>query len=282
LETHLAEAMLGGHTMEVRGMIERRVFLLAGGALVWPAGWASAWAAAATPQPGADLPVPASGSLGFRIMRKGDVIGTHTLAFSQKGRTDQPAPADQKPPQGTAATPAKPPPAVKPPPPLGPLTVHIVVDIVVRLGPLPLYRYNHSNIETWVGDTLQGFAATTNDNGTRKQVVARRENGPLMVEAGKLHYAAPLEAIGNTYWNPRTLKVPLIDTEEGRLLAPHVADQGVAPVQRADGRDITAQHYALSGDLAVELWYADAKPAPNWVALALTGRDGSRITYELL
>lgn len=262
-------------------MIGRRIFVLAGSALAYPALLPSAWAAVALPQPGADLPVPASGGFGFRIMRKGDVIGTHTLSFSQKGRTDQPAPTDQKPP--AAAMLGKASPTAKPSPPLGPLTVHSVIDIVVRLGPVPLYRFNQNTLETWDGDTLNGFSTTTNDNGTRKQVLALRDKGQLMVEAGKLRYAAPPDALGNTYWNPRTLKAPLIGLDEGRLLRPQVADQGAANVQRADGSDIAAEHYALSGDLAVDLWYAKAPPtAPHWVGLALTGSDGSRITYEML
>lgn len=273
----------------------RRELVVMGAGLVMPA---PVWAATTTagPQPGADLPVPADGSLRFRIMRNGNVIGTHGLTFTQKGRTDQPPPK----PAGTSATPspaaangAKPTPEksapAKPPPVLGPLTVQVVIDIAVKLGPIPLYRYNNESTEIWDGDKLESFRSQTNDNGVHTKIAVHRDGGKLWVETIKQKYAAPNDAIVSTYWNPRTLSAPLIDNIDGKLLHAKFATLGPETITVANSDRIAAVHYAASGDLNVHLWYAEDKPKPgappppkHWVGLALTGSDGSHITYEML
>ncbi len=237
----------------------------------------------AAPPPGPDLPVPASGSLRFRIMRNGNVIGTHGLTFTQKGRTDLPPPTAAPTPAATKPGPAKPPPV------LGPLTVRVVIDIAVKLGPIPLYRYNNESTEIWDGDILSSFTSKTNDNGVHTKVMAHRDGGTLWVETIKEKYAAPEGAIVTTYWNPRTLTAPLIDNIDGKLLHAKIAQLGPETIAAANGDHIAATHYAASGDLSVHLWYAEDKPKPgetpppqHWVGLALTGSDGSHITYELL
>lgn len=281
----------------------RRQLVVMGAGLVMPA---PVWAATTTttaPQPGADLPVPAGGSLRFRIMRNGNVIGTHGLTFTQKGRTDQPPPkpaaagtaVNETSANGTSTGGTKPAPAAgtskpaKPPPVLGPLTVQVVIDIAVKLGPIPLYRYNNESTEIWDGDTLSSFRSQTNDNGVHTKIAVHRDGGKLWVETIKQKYAAPDDAIVSTYWNPRTLSAPLIDNIDGKLLHAKFATLGPETITAANSDRIAAVHYAASGDLNVHLWYAEDKPKPgappppkHWVGLALTGSDGSHITYEML
>ncbi|MGC8469304.1 MAG: DUF6134 family protein, partial [Acetobacteraceae bacterium] len=42
---------------------------------------------------------------------------------------------------------------------------------------------------------------------------------------------------------------------------------------------VAAEHYHLSGDLRLDIWY---DPDRIWIGLAFSGSDGSRITYERL
>ena len=256
----------------------RRQLVMAGTGLLVPVPLFAATPDKTTPQPGADLPVPAAGALRFRIMRNGNVIGTHGLTFSQKGRTDLPP----------AASGAKPAPA-KQPPALGPLTVRVVIDIAVKLGPIPLYRYNNESTEIWDGDTLSRFSSKTNDNGVHTKVAAHRDGATFWVETIKEKYAAPEGAIVTTYWNPQTLSAPLIDNIDGKLLHAKITSLGPETISAANGDHIAAVHYAASGDPNVHLWYAEDAPKPgappppkHWVGLALTGSDGSHITYEVL
>lgn len=294
---------------------KRRELMALGAGLILPAPVMAASSApvmpspAPPPQPGADLPVPQNGSLRFRIMRKGDVIGTHGLTFTQQGRTDLPPPATPPAPATTAsaaspaaisktaqagtgakeaAVPAKPSPPPKPPV-LGPLTVHVIIDIAVKLGPIPLYRYNHESTEIWHGDTLESFVSATNDNGVHTKVMAKNKDGKFWVETIKEKYAAPEDAIPTTYWNPKTLSAPLIDNIDGKLLRAKIARIGPETISAANGDRIDAVRYVASGDLNLNLWYAEdkpklgEKPGPiHWVGLALVGSDGSHVSYELL
>jgi hypothetical protein len=220
-------------------------------------------------------------------MRNGNVIGTHGLSFAQKGRTDLPPPETK--PATAAGTPPKPEKPAKPAPPaiLGPLTVTVVIDIAVKLGPIPLYRYNNESTEHWDGDRLINFVSATNDNGVHTKFMAHRDDGKLWIETIKQKYLAPEDAIPSTYWNPHTLTAPLFDNIDGKLLHARFDRIGPESISAANGDHLDAIHFNASGDLHVDLWYMEDKPKPgekpgplHWVGLALTGSDGSRIIYE--
>src|ERR1700761_806620 len=76
----------------------------------------------------AELPVPSSNTLSFRVMRKGSRIGTHALTFSRSGDD---------------------------------LAIDIAVTMAVYLGPIRMFHYNHHNIERWKGDTFVSMVAKT-------------------------------------------------------------------------------------------------------------------------
>lgn len=207
---------------------------------------------AAVPAPALAAPaltaaVPAGHALEFRIIRKGSAIGTHRLAFGASGQN---------------------------------LTVRIEVAIAVTLGPVTLYRYGHTNTETWEGDSFTGCESQTNHNGTKSWMRARRLPQGLLVEGSEApRYTAPANAIGTTYWNPLTLKVPLFDSENGKLLKTTIADRGADTVADAAGAHLPAHHYAVSGDLVADIWYDSAF---RLVSLGFVGSDGSTITYQKL
>ncbi len=128
----------------------------------------------------AALPVPRSNALTFRMMRHGSAIGTHALAFRHDGNL---------------------------------LEVNIAVDVLVKLGPIPLVRYTHHNREIWQGERLVGLNSHTDRNGTPLQMSATWTNGGLRVEgSGTQPYIAPPNAYATTYWHEATLFGPLIGT----------------------------------------------------------------------
>jgi hypothetical protein len=215
-------------------VIGRRA-VLAGGA-----GLAARAAAAA-------LPVPAGGSLGFVLIRRGSEIGRHTLAFAQAGDT---------------------------------LTVDVAVDAVVRLLSIPIVRYRHRVVETWQGGTLVGLTGETDKNGQHEWMQARRAAEGLVVTGSRAaRYVAPATAIGTSYWNKRMLDGPMISLEDGVLLAPKVAPRQPEPIRVASGGTITADRYSLSGAFAVDVWYDRSE---TWAGLAFGVADGSSVHYERL
>lgn len=216
-------------------MIARRALLLAGASVVTRQ---SARAA---------LPVPASNTLAFRVMRHGSAIGTHVLTFRDNGDA---------------------------------LEVDIAADVVVRFGPIPLVRYVHHAREFWRGDRLIGVAGRTNRNGRNLQMEAERTTGGLAVQgSGTTPYVAPDNALPTTYWNPRMLLGPMIGTQDGMLVHPVVTPCATDLIRVASGAQIPARRCQLSGDLALELWYDEGD---TWAGMRFSADDGSTITFERL
>ena len=198
----------------------------------------------AIPSAGA-LPVPAANRLEFHILRKGSVIGTHTLRFARTGQD---------------------------------LTVEVAADIMIGFGPIAFFRYRHRATERWQDGRVVSVDAETNDNGTIERMTARRDGASLLVEGSKApRYIAPLNASPATHWNRRMLDGPLINTQDGQLMRPSVTVIGSGEVPTAEGGKLRADHITLRGDADLDTWY-DA--TPTWVGLRFTAKDGSTVEYR--
>ena len=193
----------------------------------------------------AALPVPAGGKLAFEVSRKDTKIGTHELAFSRNDRQ---------------------------------LVVRVEVDLLVKLGPVPVYRYSHDVTETWLDDEVASVDATTNDNGTILRVSGERRGKGLSVESTRSgSYMAPAGAIPATHWNRRMIDGPFINTQTGELMRPSVQRKGAERIKTASGATLVAQRFTLTGPVRLETWYDDT---PTWSALIFTAEDGSQIEYR--
>jgi hypothetical protein len=221
-------------------MIGRRPALLGAAALAATRGMTGQAAATA-------LPVPASGQLSFALIRHDSKIGTHTIRFEQQD---------------------------------GALVVRIDVEALVKFGPIPLVRYTHHNMEVWRGNRLDQIDSTTDKNGTKLYVSARRTDAGLsVVGSAAKPYIAPEDALPTTYWNKRLLSSPMIGTQDGMLVHPAVRELGVDPVPVAAGGRIPATRYSLRGDLDLDLWYDQTA---TWAGMEFSVADGSVIHYERL
>jgi Family of unknown function (DUF6134) len=193
----------------------------------------------------AGLPVPPDARLAFRIMRHGSCIGSHTLDFRPNGNG---------------------------------LEVEIAVDVRVSFGPIPLVHYSHRAREIWLDDRLVGVSSHTDRNGRQLQMEAVWAGSALSVTgSGTRPYVAPHDAYATTYWRKASLFEPLIGTQDGTLNYPKIAGAGSDPIRLASGAQTKAQHYVLSGDMDVELWYDETDA---WVGMRFNADDGSTISYE--
>lgn len=191
----------------------------------------------------AALPIPVGDRLVFNIIRKGDKIGEHLLTFSQTTKG---------------------------------LTVAVAVDIVVGFGPIAFFRYKHRAAVKWSSAQVVSVDAETNDDGTPRQMTARREDAGLVVEGTNApRYLAPARSLPGTHWDRAMLDAPFINTEDGRLMSPTVTLAGTEKVPVGDG-SVTAQHFQLRGDANLDTFY-DA--TPSWVGLRFTAHDGSEVRY---
>ena len=215
-------------------MIGRRGLLLAGAALT-------------TRRAAAALPVPAGGTLAFRLIRHGYEIGRHTLTFEWLDDV---------------------------------MTVRVAVDVLVTVFSVPIVRYTHRTVETWQGEVLTGLVGVTDKNGDHQWVVARRTDEGMEVTGSKTErYIAPESAIGTTYWNRRMVDGPMISLEDGVLLLPKIELHPAETIRLACGDMIVADHYNLSGAFDIDVWYDQTD---TWAGLAFDVADGSNVHYERL
>jgi hypothetical protein len=216
----------------------RRTFLRQGGTL--------GLAMLATPVTGsAQAQSEGSGDLRFEVSRNGSEIGHHVLTFTQAGER---------------------------------LTVDIDIELRVRFAFITAYSYTHRNREEWEDGRLLGFSSRTDDNGTKHSVEARREGDELIVNGSEGRITAPTGILPGTYWHRRFLDEPTwINTQTGEIIEGTIAPRGAERIAGTDG-EIEARRYRVTGDIDVDLWYADER----WVKLAFDGPDGSRIDYRMV
>lgn len=172
--------------------------------------------------------VPTKGALQFDVMRKGTDIGDHSYRFEGSG---------------------------------GAVSVRVSTDIAVKVPVIrtTAYRFQHSSVEQWSGDSLRRVKSKTDDDGTPHSLDT---SGSGVLPA--------------SLWNADIVRQSrLLNTVNGRIMAIHVADLGTEAVATQKGK-VAAHHYRLSGDLARDLWY-DAEG--NLAHVSFTADDGSTVTY---
>lgn len=201
------------------------------------------WAALPFSSARARLPIPPGDRLAFHIIRKGSTIGEHSVTFQRAGEA---------------------------------LTVSVAADIVVGIGPIAFFRYKHRATVHYQGGQVISIDANTDDDGTPRQMTARRNELGLAVQGTKApRYIAPPHSLPGTHWNRAMLDAPFINTEDGRLMHPTVTMAGTEPVD-VTGGSVAAQRYTMRGDADLDTFY---DLTPSWVGLRFTAKDGSEIRY---
>ena len=196
------------------------------------------------------LPVPPGGRLAFTILRSGATVGSHVVRFARTGAA---------------------------------LLVTSEVSIVIRFGPIPVFRYIHHVEEAWDmnadgSGALRSASANTDDDGTKHFMRARATPQGLAVESDKGGaYTAPPGTLIATHWNRAELDGPMVNPQGGKLLAPQVRIGPTAPVALADGSAVEARRYALTGDARLDLWY---DLSAQWTATRFVAQDDSVVLYR--
>ena len=196
-------------------------------------------------QASANIRVPEGGRLAFAVLREGRDIGEHALTFERAGEG---------------------------------WTIEVAIDLAIKLGPVPMFRYEHRATERWSSAGFQSLEARTNDDGKRLTVRAKRLASAVSVESSAQGvYEAPSAALPSTHWNRRMLDVPFFNTQTGELMSSVVTAKGNGAVETASGRKINVRRFEIAGNLTLETWYDDQQ---TWAGLQFKGRDGSQIVYR--
>lgn len=155
--------------------------------------------------------------------------------------------------------------------------VDVEIELDIRIGFIPVFRYRHSNREIWRGDVLQSLRSTTDDNGDRYQVRVDRSGDGYLIRRNDTQERADGPILPTSYWRAETVSATrLLDTQRGVFRDVTTTPVGEETVS-VDGRPIAATRYRMVGALDLDLWYSQAG---QWVKLAFSAR-GVDISYAL-
>jgi hypothetical protein len=203
----------------------------------------AAMAACLTAGFAAAYPAPA-GNIDFKVLRGGDEIGHHRVAFSQDG----------------AST-----------------VADIDIKLEVYLGPIRVYVYEHRSREIWQNGALAALDGTTNDDGELLTASVRREGDALAISGTAFSGQAEGALLPSSWWDYDLMQQSrIIDSQNGRVFSVAIQPMGEATLTIA-GQQVAAKHYRVTGELALDIWY-DARG--NWVRSEFDGQ-GEQIVYEL-
>ncbi|MBA4011330.1 MAG: hypothetical protein C0481_05635 [Phenylobacterium sp.] len=188
----------------------------------------------------------AAAKLAFAVFRNGVRVGEHEMTFSG---------ADED------------------------VAVRTEVSLVVKLGPVPVYRYAHQALERWRGGRFFSLTTTTNGNGRLQRVEARRAPDAVLIDAGGAQIRAPAAAVPLTHWKAAALSGPLFNPQEGKLLRLTARRGATEPVRLASGEAIAATRWSLRGESQIDNWYDQGGV---WAALRGRLPDGSTMEYRRL
>jgi hypothetical protein len=143
------------------------------------------------------------------------------------------------------------------------------------------YRYTYTGKEVWKDGRLQRFDSSCNDDGKQFVVSAAAEPGGLRIKVNNRERLARPDVWLTSYWSlpdPKLRGGPLalIDADTGRDLTARL--QLVGPAQmRINGEEKTVNHYRLTGQVQVDLWYdaSERLVRQEWV------EEGHRTLLEL-
>lgn len=184
-------------------------------------------------------------SLNFTVLRNGDAVGHNTLTFRNDAKG---------------------------------LDVTVDTNVVVKIMIIPVYRFEHHDEEVWRDGHLIALSSTTNDDGTHHHLKVAADGTGLEVNGDDKASRLPPSLLPASLWNEATVRqATLLNTLDGRTMTVKVADLGSDTVM-VHGQPRAARHYAVTGDLARELWYdADG----TLVQVRFKAKDDSDILYVL-
>lgn len=179
--------------------------------------------------PGAALALP--GKLAFQVFRNGTKVGEHQVVFT--GDDDA----------RTAVT---------------------DVSMVVKVGPVPVYKYKHQAVEKWADGKFVSVETTTNGNGKITKASARQMGSYVQISGPSGASRGPANALPLSHWNQGNFGKPLFNQQEGKML-------------RVTCTQVKAGHWQVRGEAEIDDFY-DA--SGNWMALRGKLEDGSKMEYR--
>ncbi len=152
--------------------------------------------------------------------------------------------------------------------------VYTEIEMRVKLGPVPLFKYDHDSREVWRDGDLITINSDTNYNGEKTYLRAQREEGVLQIDGSDYQGPAPAAAVPSSYWDKSMITAnTIISTLTGEIIDVTVEQMGETMAPHM----VKAEHFRVTGTVTVDIWYDDQQ----WVGSHFI-IDGEELTYELV
>lgn len=159
------------------------------------------------------------------------------------------------------------------------LSVSTEVEMRVKLGPIPVFRYAHTATERWRDNDFASLTTRTETNGKIEQVRAEASASGVAIEGPGGRVTAPASAAPLTHWNTAAFERPLFNPQLGKLMRIRATRGGRESVPLANGQSIPATRWTLRGEAEIDNWYDSAGA---WAGLRGKLEDGSTMIYRRL
>jgi hypothetical protein len=180
----------------------------------------------------------------FDVYRNGEKVGYHRVSFENTGNN---------------------------------LSVDVTFKLKIDVLFFTAYRYHYQSRSKWQDGMLQQLQASVDDDGKLFRMQALRLGDSIRVEHGANLYEIPAPILPTDHWNAAVLgNTRVLNTLTGIVNDVRINKLGRTEVATEFGQ-VSATHYAYTGDLQTEVWYDDAG---RWVKMRFKGNDGSSIEYQ--
>jgi len=176
------------------------------------------------------LPVPPGNRIAFKVFRNGAAVGEHDVTFTQSGDS---------------------------------LTAVTNFAFIVTLAGIPVYHYTLTATEIWSAGVFQSLATQVNNNGTMLEVHAKKTAAGYDVtdinhndpSQSYPEYTAPPDTMPLSYWNKAMLNGPVLNLDTAHSYPVIKSSPGWNSLPTANGANIVAQRFDLTGKLHLSCWY---------------------------
>ena len=183
----------------------------------------------------------------LNVYRKGSLIGTHVIGFSQTSSI---------------------------------LKVTSQIDLQVKVAFITVYSYQQTANDDWENGVLVRSRIQTNDDGKETLVQAEVRDGQLVVQGPSGSSTTQLGAMTDiSFWNQAITQGPaLIDSQTAELIKIQV-EGGTKERIMVRGQAVEARRFSMTGTKgrSGSVWYDDA----GSLVKAIVTTRGETLDYEL-
>lgn len=118
------------------------------------------------------------------------------------------------------------------------------------------FHYHHQRTETWVNGKLQHLVADTDDDGSIHHIETQAAGDVVKAQVDGVAKDYPGDALALTLWSKTALDhTNLYDTIDAKPFKVTYKALGNETVKVGGGRQVTAEHFHMDGDIEKDLWF---------------------------